>query len=101
MERIYKLAAVVIQMGEPETAGRGLADIVIFLLGRIKEDKRKEAINSLRTKIWNLNEHEISSKKTPASASLGQSITFIKTVLNGHNPAYIRQILTYIVKNLY
>lgn len=98
--RMYKIAAATIEMGSPQTAGRGIADIVKFLLGRISQESRPEAIKKLRTKIWNLNEHDISSKKTPSSASLGQSITFIKTILNGHPPAFIRQVLSSIVRNL-
>lgn len=99
--RMYKLAAAVIEMGSPEEAGKGIADIVLFLMTRINMDKRKESVNKLRDKIWHLNEHDISSKKTPASAALGQSITFIKTILNGHQPQYIREVLSNIVRNLY
>lgn len=98
---MYKLAASVIEMGSPEEAGRGIADIVKFLLKRIDQDNRPEAARKLRLKIWHLNENEISSKKTPSSASLGQSITFIKTILNGHEPSYIRNVLANIVRNLY
>jgi len=99
--RMYKLAATVIEMGSPETAGKGIADIVKFLMQRISEDKKPEAYAKLRYKIWHLNEGEISSKKTPSSASLGQSITFIKTILNGHQPAYIRDVISNVVRNLY
>lgn len=99
--RMYKLATAVIEMGSPEEAGKGIADIVRFLLRRINQDTRGEAAKKLRMKIWHLNENEISSKKTPSSASLGQSITFIKTILNGHEPSYIRNVLANIVRNLY
>jgi len=99
--RMFKLAAAVIQMGEPEAAGKGVADIVKFLLQRISLERRNTSMFKLRKKIWELNEQEIASKKTPSSASLGQSITFIKTILNGHDPAYIRKVLTHIVRNLY
>ena len=98
---MFKLAARVIEMGEPETAGKGIADIVKFLMQRISSERKEKSFNKLRQKIWNLNEIEISSKKTPASASMGQSITFIKTILNGHNPVYVRKVLENIVRNLY
>jgi hypothetical protein len=98
---MYKLAASTIEMGSPQEAGKGIADIVKFLMTRISDEKRTDSILSLRDKIWHLNEHDISSKKTPASASLGQSITFIKTILNGHQPKYIREVLSNIVRNLY
>jgi hypothetical protein len=99
-ERILKLADRLIEMGDPERAGRGLADIVKFLMKRISPEKMSKSLTNLRKKIWHLNENAIADKRTPASASLGQSITFIKTVLNGHDPKYIRQILESIVKNL-
>lgn len=98
--RLLKLANTLIQMGDAAHAGKGIADIVKFLMQRISIDGRSQALMKLREKILNLNEQEISGKKTPASASLGQSITFIKTILNGHPPAYIRSILTEIAKNL-
>lgn len=99
-QRLRCYAANYIEMGDPQTAGKGIADIVKFLLRRIDESKRSSAIERLKMKILNLNESEISSKKTPPSASLGQSITFIKTILIGHDPAYIRQVLNFIYRNL-
>lgn len=99
-ERMYKIAASTIDLGDPKSAGRGIAEIVKFLLKRIDISNRPKSIFNLRNKIWNLNENEIASKKTPASASLGQSLTFIKTVLNGHNPVYIRNVILEITKNL-
>jgi hypothetical protein len=98
---MYKLATVVIEMGEPSIAGRGIADIIKFLMRRIEPEKRQEAFSRLRNKIWGLNEIDISSKETPSSASLGQSITFLKTILNGHKPHYIRAVLSSVVKYLH
>lgn len=100
-ERLFAIAASIIEMGSPEEAGKGIADIVKFLMTRIDLDKRQVSMDKLRDKIWYLDEHAISSKKTPASGSLGQSITFIKTILNGHQPQYIRAVLSNIVRNLY
>lgn len=99
-ERMYKLAAGVIQMGDPSNAGRGIADIVKFLLTRIEPTKRPKSIRKLKFKILNINERELSNKKTPNSASMGQAITFIKTILIGHSPLYIRAVLNEIVRNL-
>lgn len=99
--RMYKMAAAVIEMGTPEEAGRGIAEIVKFLMQRISPAKRHQSILKLRNKIWYLNEEEIASKRTPSSASMGQSITFIKTILNGHNPSFVRAVLNNVVKHLY
>lgn len=97
---LFKMAVRAIDMGDPKRAGKGIADIVHFLLGRIDPLKRPAAIHKLRLKIWNLNESEIASKKTPGSASLGQAITFIKTILIGHDPTYIRNVLSHIYRYL-
>lgn len=98
--RMFKLAAATIEMGDPIHAGKGIAEIVKFLIKRIDPQNRPKALEKLKVKIWNLNEWQLSSKKMPASASLGQSISFVKNLLNGHNTKYIRDILREIVKNL-
>lgn len=98
--RMYKLAASTIDLGDPVQAGKGIAEIIKFLLKRIDPHSRPMSQEKLRAKIWNLNEYQMSAKKSPASASLGQSISFVKNVLNGHNADYIRAILREIVGNL-
>ncbi len=100
-ERMYKLAAATIEMGTPETAGKGIADIVKFLLSRIAPVSRPDAYRSMREKILDLDPISISSKKTPASSSMGQSIMFIKTILIGHDSRYVKSVLENIAKNLY
>jgi len=100
-KRMFKLAASTIEMGSPDTAGKGIADIVKFLLQRISPEKRLNAYKNMRDKIRKLNPVEISAKKTPASSSMGQSLTFIKTILIGHDIKYISLVLDHIIKNLY
>jgi len=100
-KRMYKLAAATIEMGTPDQAGKGIADIVKFLLKRISPQKRLEAYRTMREKIRKLDPVEISSKKTPASSSMGQSLTFIKTILIGHDIKYISSVLNNIIKNLF
>jgi hypothetical protein len=98
--RMFKLAAATIDLGDPALAGKGIAEIIKFLLRKIDVKTRPAAQYKLREKIWRLNEYQMSAKKSPASASLGQSISFVKNVLNGHNHQYIREILKEIVGNL-
>jgi hypothetical protein len=97
LERMHKVAAA---MEDPSLAGRGLAAIITFLLRRIEPTKRVHALWNLKRKIYMMDEFEMASKRTPATASLGQSITFIKTLLNGRPPYYIRSVLNNIVGNL-
>jgi hypothetical protein len=95
--RMFKLATVMTDIGDPNTAGKGIASIVAFILKKIKPENRQIIINKMRDRIWNLNEQEMASKKSPASASIGNSISFVKNVLNGRDPKYIREVLRHIV----
>ena len=70
------------------------------MLQRISPAKRQGAINKLKKKFYYLNEGELAMKKMPASSAMGQSITFIKTVLFNHDPKYIREIINNLIKFL-
>jgi hypothetical protein len=92
--------ATVSELGEASRVGKYLADIIRFTLTRISPDRRLKAINSLKHKIYGLNENDIANKNLPASSAMGQSITFVKHVLFNHNPIYIRDVLNNIVRYL-
>lgn len=92
--------AAVSELGDPALVGKYLADIIRFTINRISEEKRPGSLERLKQKIYNLNENELSNKNMPASSSMGQSITFVKSILFNHNPTYIRQVLNNIVRNL-
>lgn len=100
-EQLIKIAFDSIELGSPEIAGKDIANVIKFLTKKIKPESRPESLRKLREKIWHLSETNMATKKTPSSASLGQSLTFIKTVLNGHSSDYIRKVLEHIVRNLY
>jgi hypothetical protein len=96
---IYKEAAPE-YLGDPESVGRYLASIIHFLVRRISAERRPHSIENLKKKIYYLNEYDMAAKKTPASSSLGQSITLVKTLLLSHNPEYIRKVLNSVVRSL-
>lgn len=98
-KKLVKNASIT-ELGSPVTVGNYLANIVKFILTKISPAKRQSSINKVKQKIYNLNENELATKKMPASSSLGQSITFVKTVLFNQNPKYIRDVLNNIVKFL-
>jgi|ERR1700722_12218559 len=100
LKDIITKTAAAIELGKPEEAGRYLAALVKFLLKRISPEKRAKAINSMKNKIYYINEYTIASKRTPPSSSMGQSLTILKTLLLEHNPIYIRSVLNEIVKAL-
>lgn len=99
-ERFIKLAAVGIEMGSPETAGKGLAEIAKFVMKRIPEHKRSSAINKLRAKINRMDPQEIAAKSTPEFAAMGQALTFIKHILIGKSADYIAQTLRFLALSL-
>lgn len=92
--------AALTELGDPKLVGKYLSDIVKFTITRIKPENRSKALESLKRKIYALNEAELSNKNLPASSSMGQSITFIKHVLFNHDAKYIREVLNNIVRNL-
>ena len=92
--------AVTTELGDAELVGKYLSDIVKFTLGRISPEKRPGSLNKMKGKIYYLNENELAAKKMPASASMGQSITFVKHVLFNHDPKYIRRVLNSLVRYL-
>lgn len=98
-DRILKLAES-IELGNPDIAGKSLADIVLFLMKRIPEQGRAKAVSSMISKIRNINAQEISGKEMGDYSSMGQSLTFIKNVLSGHKEGYVRRVLDAIVRNL-
>jgi hypothetical protein len=88
------------ELGDAAAVGAYLANIVKFTLNRIKPENRAKAIDSLKNKLYSLNESEIAGKNLPASAAMGQSITFVKHVLFNHDSSYIREVLNNLVRNL-
>jgi hypothetical protein len=99
--RILKLGQLAMELGNPESAGRAIAEIILFLLRKIPFEQRLMRIMSLKQKILALRENEMSMKKSPPTAALGQSITLVKTLLNGKDPNYIKNTIEHIVGNLH
>jgi len=98
-DNIAKVASA-IEMGDPTYAGKYIAEIIQFLMRKISPPRRPKSINSLKRKIYMLNENELSGKKMPASSALGQAISLTKNILMMHSPSYIRTVLNSIVSNL-
>jgi hypothetical protein len=92
--------AAISELGNSEQVGQYLSDIVKFVLNRLPLDKRQHAIDSLKQKFSVMSELDISSKVLPQSSALGQSITFVKTVLFNHDARYVREVLNSLVKHL-
>jgi hypothetical protein len=93
-------SAAISEIGDPILVGKYLADIIRFTLARISPENRPKAIESLRNKFQNINELDLAHKNLPASAAIGQSITFVKHVLFNHDPKYIKEVLNSLVRSL-
>jgi len=98
-DRMIKLASV-LDLGDPDLAGKSLADIVLFLLRRIPSGERPKAISSMIAKVRNINSQEVAGKNMGDYSSMGQSLTFIKNVLSGHDEGYVRRVLDSIIRNM-
>lgn len=96
---IVKTAAA-IELGSAHVAGKYLADLIRWMMQRISYEKRAKAIDSMKRKIYYINEYQIASKKSPNSAVMGQAITLLKHLLLNHNPTYVRDVLNGIVRYL-
>jgi hypothetical protein len=92
--------ASVSELGDSKAVGAYLASIVNFVLNRVPPDKRLKARDHLKQKFALMGESEIASKHLPDSAVAGQSITFVKHVLFGHDGNYVREVLNSLVNSL-
>jgi len=99
IKRVLKLASK-LELGNPDVAGKSLAEISKFLLKRIPDYKRPEAIRKMIIKLRIMNAEEIASKEMKDYSSMGQSLSFIKNVLSGHDKDYVRRVLDAIIRNM-
>lgn len=100
LENHLEKAASAIEMGDPVYAGKYIAEIIKFLLRRISPARRAKSLNSVKNKIYMLNEMDIAQKKMPASSALGQAISLTKNLLMMHSPDYVRAVINSIVSHL-
>jgi hypothetical protein len=77
-----------------------MANTIKFMLMKIKPESRQKVINNIKRKMYLVNYVELSNKHMPATSSIGQAITFVKTLLMGQHHNDIREILTSIIENL-
>jgi hypothetical protein len=61
-KRIYKLGQMALSSSDINITGRGIAEVIKFLMRKIPYEKRPHSIMSLRQKIWNLNEYDMANR---------------------------------------
>ena len=70
-----------------------LFKIIQFLFYRVPEKDRRKYFARVRGKITHLSPAGMGVKTMPPSSVIGQSISITKNLLNGLNPAFIKQVL--------
>lgn len=98
-KKMVKCAAVA-ELGDPDSVGKYLSDIVKFILARLPAPKRPRAAQILKQKFAVLSENEIAGKNMPNAAVYGQAITFVKHVLFNQDATYVRNVLNSLSRNL-
>ena len=100
-DRLIKLAQAMMSANRnPNEVGASLAQVIKILMEKLPHDN-SVALTNMRNKLSQLNQTEIALSSMPETAAYGQSITLIKTLLNGYSPEYIRQVLSSTTKSLY
>lgn len=98
--KMIKIAQTLVEMGNPELAGKAISNVIKFLITKMPESERSNAVQRIRNELLSLPVNEISSKKMPASASIGQSISLIKNTLSGKDPDFIRKVIENATRNM-
>ncbi len=100
-DRFLKMAQTIIASNRnPQEVGASLAQIIKILMEKLPHDKQG-ALANMRSKVSKLNPTEIALSTMPETAAYGQSITLIKTLLNGYSPEYIKQVISFTSQALY
>ena len=87
-------------LGSAEDIGHYISNVIKFLMSKISDENKARSMSRLKGKLINLNSNELANKDMPASASIGQSITFVKNVLFNHDPSFIKEVLRHTVNKL-
>jgi hypothetical protein len=80
-------------MKNPIGTGKSMAAIIKYMLDSIPQEQRSKYVVSIKTKLSQINDIEIANTNMPDGAIIGQVLTFVKTVLHGNDPLYIRGVL--------
>lgn len=78
---------------DPKFIAKQVASIIRIIIGRMSMESQNRARMNLRTKIKNLNQNEMSVKKTPGGAGIGTSIALVKNILNGRDGYFIKAVI--------
>ena len=80
--------------------GRSMATIIGYMLDGIGQENRSSYRSSIKLKLSQINDLDVSNAKMPDGAVIGQVLTFVKTILHGNDPLYIKNVLRTIAESI-
>lgn len=67
--------------------------IINFLLFRVPQKDKTKFLQRIRGKIQKIPAGQVSMKKLPQTAAIGQSISLTKNILSGLNPFFVQRVI--------
>jgi hypothetical protein len=67
--------------------------IINFLLFRVPQKDKTRYLQRIRGKIMRIPSGQVSLKKLPQTASIGQAISLTKNILSGLNPFFVKRVV--------
>lgn len=85
---------------DPKYVAEEIAKIIRVIISKMSIEAQNRAKINLKNRVLRLNPNEMTTKKTPAGASIGTSIALIKNILNGRDGYFIKSIIDELVRLL-
>lgn len=71
--------------------------IIHFVMFRVPQKDKAKFLQRIRGKIQRIPAGQVSIKKLPQTASIGQSISLVKNILSGLNPFFVKRVIDELV----
>jgi hypothetical protein len=85
---------------DPEQTAQSIVNIIHTLSTYLLPESQASFRDSVRLKLAEVSAAEVSAKKMPSGARIGQAITLVKSFLNGQDEAFVSQTINRIVGKL-
>ncbi len=85
---------------DPKYVAEEIAKIIKIIISKMSIEAQNRAKINLKNRVLRLNPNEMTTKQTPAGASIGTSIALIKNILNGRDGYFIKSIIDELVRLL-
>jgi len=101
-EKQEKKAALVSAAQDPiRQTAESMLKIVIFLLFRVPAQSKRKFLQRVRGKLQKLSPADISMKRMPPTASIGQAVGITKNILAGLNPFFVKRVLDELTRMMH